>query len=303
MSLRQFKDAFLSLPARHAAGGGGGGGSDSDNKDNNDRGDRSDVITTAAVERRESVEWHWGHDFVFGEGEEDEVRTEGGYMASRYFSMLALAVDGFGVPADLSGLDVLDIGAYNGAASFALAAMGAASVTAVEEVPTYTRTIDLVADSYGLPIKTVAASLYALPDMPDLQSRFDVVFFFGVLYHVSDPLLALRVLHNVLKPGGILVVETEGLWNTVDQGSAYRLEYQGHRNDGNNWFSPSPRALQQMMQDMGFEAVSTSSARIIPYGSLGRMVAAGRRSPVKSGARGAELKGFLKAGFSRTDIC
>lgn len=40
------------------------------------------------------------------------------------------------------------------------------------------------------------------------QDRFDVVLFAGVLYHVTDPVLALRIVFNCLRDGGVCVVET-----------------------------------------------------------------------------------------------
>jgi len=154
----------------------------------------------------------------------------------RYMTMLALGVDGFGMPSDLSGMEVLilllqmlvlvllvlrppppltlpnqvlDIGAYNGASSFMLAAMGA-KVTAVEEVKKvrtmlmlllmlllllallwmlvltsrrllqYGGTIRYVSDAYQLPITVLSESLYNL-DRPELQNRYDIVLYFGVV--------------------------------------------------------------------------------------------------------------------------
>ena len=57
-----------------------------------------------------------------------------------------------------------------------------------------------VSDSYQLPVQAVARSLYEL-EIEALHEAFDIVYFPGVLYHLSDPLLALRILYNRLKIG------------------------------------------------------------------------------------------------------
>jgi len=43
--------------------------------------------------------------------------------------------------------------------------------------------------------------------------RFDIGYFPGVIYHLSDPLVALRILFNSLNPGGTVLVESAGIQN------------------------------------------------------------------------------------------
>jgi len=92
------------------------------------------------------------------------------------------------------------------------------------------------------------------------------------MYHVTDPLLSLRVCYNLLKPGGILLIETEGA-----KGKELTLNYQGKTNKGNNWYSPTTSTMQQMLEDMGFEMSSASEADILTYTAPGAQFGEQRR--------------------------
>jgi SAM-dependent methyltransferase len=106
--------------------------------------------------------------------------------------------------------------------------------------------------------------------------RFDIVHFPGVLYHLSDPLIALRILFNSLKPGGIILVETAGIDDEepVCRFEGSRIHLGGTKEEldrtGWNWFLPSLSALERMMREAGFEEVSAvlrqGSSRIYGYG-------------------------------------
>jgi len=124
------------------------------------------------------------------------------------------------------------------------------------------------------------------------------------MYHVTDPLLSLRVCYNLLKPGGILLIETEGA-----KGKELTLNYQGKTNKGNNWYSPTTSTMQQMLEDMGFEMSSASEADILTYTAPGRKTTTpdGKSNQfgrlMAAGKKGAKYKDFLRAGSARLDIC
>src|SRR5690606_32831994 len=97
-----------------------------------------------------------------------------------------------------------------GGTSLLLAAMGA-QVTAIEEVRKYVEAVRLLKEAFAIDRLDVRAmSLYPLDD-PAFQDAFDLVLFAGVIYHVTDPLLALRLVFNCLKDGGTMLLETLGL--------------------------------------------------------------------------------------------
>jgi hypothetical protein len=100
-----------------------------------------------------------------------------------------------------------------------------------------------------------------------------------VLYQVTDPVLALRIMYNCLKNGARCVIET-----VVIHSPDHILFYEGPRVTRNgraedlnragwNWFAPSPTTLSQMMVDVGFTNIrlspviqSTAGKRILAVG-------------------------------------
>ena len=108
------------------------------------------------------------------------------------------------IPADLSGARALDIGCNAGFYSFELAARGA-SVLAVDLDEHYLRQARWAAeqlDPHGR-VEFRRMTVYALAE---LEERFDVVLFLGVLYHLRHPLLALDIVAE--RVGGRLVLQT-----------------------------------------------------------------------------------------------
>ncbi len=95
------------------------------------------------------------------------------------------------------------------------------------------------------------------------RNRFDIVFCLGVIYHLTDPLVALRRLFHVLKPEGLLCIESMSIAE-----SEPFLEFQGRssvKGRGKwNWLAPSPKALALMLEDSGFEVVGVGDG-LVPF--------------------------------------
>jgi len=96
------------------------------------------------------------------------------------------------LPADLTGLTVLDIGCNAGFYSQHMKRRGAARVLGIDSDPRYLAQARFAAEVEGLDIEFRQMSLY---ELPALGERFDLVLFMGVLYHLRHPLLALDILH------------------------------------------------------------------------------------------------------------
>ena len=112
-------------------------------------------------------------------------------------------------PIDFRGRACIDIGTRDGGIAFEMEKAGAAPVVAtdIEDRP-----------QFRLAHKLLNSNVQYLTDchVYDLQARlghippeqWDVIVFSGVLYHIVDPLGTLAQIRNLLKPGGLLIVES-----------------------------------------------------------------------------------------------
>ncbi len=183
--------------------------------------------------------------------------------------------ESYGIPTDLTGARVLDVGAWDGYWTFTALARGAREVVAVDDfsdhLDTQTNaprqaweTFDLCRDALGYGedrCRRLQMNVYDIT--PEVLGTFDVVFFFGTLYHLRHPLLALDKLAAVCS--GAIYVESA----VLDDYSVYRGLGQGYKNEmvmefypesqfGNNptnWWSPTTFCLAQMVRASGFKEV------------------------------------------------
>ncbi len=203
-----------------------------------------------------SIKFFWGHDHDFG-----SFKLEG-RMAERHLKLLANFCTLFSrTPESFAGKDVFDIGCWTGGTSLLLAALGS-RVHAIEEVRKYADTASFLAKSFGIEerVHVEALSLYGC-NAPAFYDRFDIAYFPGVIYHLSDPLIGLRIIFNSLKSGGDIFIESAGIDHEMPycrfDGSLVHTGGTRERLDrgGWNWFMPSPSALARMMSEAGFEQI------------------------------------------------
>lgn len=186
----------------------------------------------------------WYHTIDLGHG----IVTPGIFNTLKY-------VDRYGIPAGLAGRSVLDIGAYNGFFTIEAKRRGAARVVAMDrwglpDSPERTA-FDLAVKATGVDVECIKGDVYDLT--PDTAGRFDLVFFFGVLYHLKYPLLALERIAGVTD--GTLLLEThlDALALTRPAMAFYPgNELEG---DGTNWCGPNPEAVEAMLKVAGFTDV------------------------------------------------
>lgn len=141
-----------------------------------------------------------------------------------------LHADSYRIPADLTGLRVLDLGSWDGYWSFEALKRGAKHVTAIEDfsdqlgelaIPRKDRwrTFDLCRDAFGYSHSQCSRYDMSVYDVGDLLGQFDVIFCFGVLYHLRHPLWALEKLRKICT--GTIHIETAVLDNTQSAYSDY----------------------------------------------------------------------------------
>jgi SAM-dependent methyltransferase len=191
----------------------------------------------------------WGHDHDFGSFQVS------GRMGTRHVWLLSRFLDQFDVPLDaIRGKRALDVGCWTGGLSLILAQLGA-EVVAIDPIARHLEVLEFLKESFAAHALTCRpVSVYDL-DPTELGGTFDAVFCTGILYHHTDPVVALRRLYHVMRPGAWLCVES---MSTDDPGPM--CEYRGPLPKGGsprewNWFIPAPRALQRMLQDAGFDEI------------------------------------------------
>lgn len=164
-----------------------------------------------------------------------------------------------GVPADLTGASVLDIGTTNGGAAFTLERRGAAKVVATDIVGPMHFGFEAIRSALGSNVEFWQLSVYELSRV--LQETFDYVVFWGVLYHLRHPLLALDNVRAVTAHTAYIetaVCDAESPEHTeTAMARFYRCDELGA--DGSNWFAPNVRALFDWCGSCGLEPVAVSS--------------------------------------------
>ena len=161
------------------------------------------------------------------------------------------------IPDDLSGLSVLDIGAWDGYFSFECERRGAARVVAAdwfawnEASGGSKASFELAREALGSNVEDVELRVEDLT--PERVGRFDLVLFVGVLYHLRDPLLALDAVASVAT--GTLILETH-VDLTLRRRPAAAL-YPGRELNGDptNWWGPNAAAVEGMLAASGFTDV------------------------------------------------
>lgn len=218
----------------------------------------------------------WGHNHNFGHG-----ITRAGAMGPRHIEITTEALRLGMLPSSLEGKQVLDVGCWSGGDLLVLAGLGG-QVTAMEEHPIAAKAARRLIELLGLKAPVIEASLFA--DKQEWAGQFDYAYCSGVIYHVTDPMLLLRILFAYLKPGGDIFIETKGA-----EGEGSLCSYSGTLEKGWNWYAPNETALGRWMVDAGFDAKTVRVFRR----ENGRLLACGRK--IKAQAL-RETAGFSRPG-------
>ncbi len=168
---------------------------------------------------------------------------------------------GIGMPEDLSGRTVLDVGAWDGFFSFEAERRGAREVVALDSYAWdgsgwgTKACFELARTVLGSSVRDVQIGLTDLS--PATVGVFDVVLFLNVLYHLRHPLLALERISAVT--GDLLILETHV--DLIDDERPAMVFYPGSEfaDDPTNWWGPNPALVEAMLRDVGFATVKRYS--------------------------------------------
>jgi tRNA (mo5U34)-methyltransferase len=236
----------------------------------------TDGLTRQEVQRgADTIDWY--HTIDLGDG----VVTRG--------SSQAPVIPDEHLP-DLRGKSVLDIGAWDGYYSFRAERSGAERIVALDhyvwcldwgarqgywnecrergELPDPDRDLrdfwlpqempgrrgfDFARAVLGSKVEPLVADFMST-DLAALGT-FDVVFYFGVLYHMLEPLTALKRVRQVT--GEVAVIETLAISVAGYEQESLLSFFPGDEAaaDHTNWYAPSEQALIGMCRAAGFRSV------------------------------------------------
>jgi tRNA (mo5U34)-methyltransferase len=174
-------------------------------------------------------------------------------------------VDRYGIPKDLTGQRVLDVGTFEGFWAFELERRGA-QVTAIDVdriqdldwPPRLRPTTDgrrgdgfqLARDALGSRVERIGLSVYDSTS-ERLGGTFDLIFCGSVLIHLRDPMLALERMAALCRGRLILADEYSRRLSWLPFAAAdFRAE-----TPWSTWWRPSIRAWLSMVRVAGFEDV------------------------------------------------
>jgi len=185
-----------------------------------------------------------------------------------------LSVAAYGIPDDLRGKRVLDVGAWDGFWTFEALKRGASQVVAIDDFSDYLgslkdgsrtawQTFDTCRDILGYSEAQCSRFDMSVYDVTkELLGEFDIVFCFGTLYHLRHPLLALDRLAALCREE--IYVESAilddfspyrgGLGHGYAGGQMVMEFYPGKQYGMNdtNWWVPTLACLGYMVRASGF---------------------------------------------------
>jgi tRNA (mo5U34)-methyltransferase len=163
-----------------------------------------------------------------------------------------------GIPDNLRGWSVLDVGAWDGYFSFEAERRGARRVLATDHFcwggGGWGTNAGFQLARRVLGSKVRDKRIDVLDHSPDSVGVFDLVLFLSVLYHMRHPLLALEKMASVTRK--MMIMETHV--DMLDCPRPAMAYYPGCElcNDGSNWCGPNPAMIEAMLKTVGFRKVS-----------------------------------------------
>ena len=208
-----------------------------------------EAVRSEADRLGDRSQYGWGHTIDFGAFRKEGILGEG-YLG------IAGALDALSWwPETLSGLRVADVGCFTGGLSLLMASRGAAEVHAVDEIPEHLEQAAFLAATFGTTaVKPLRESVYRL-ERRIAPVSLDLIVLSGVLYHLSDMLVGLHALRRLLKPEGVLLIESY----VVDDDRASYANF--GRFCGGMWWQPTTLCIRDLCAFMGYRGAETRMYR------------------------------------------
>jgi len=155
---------------------------------------------------------------------------------------------------DFNRMRVLDIGAMEGYLTV-VATKAGATVTAYDRPMDWEYRVDLVKEARRLDfayVNGVPFNRYVWNHHKTMRPLFECIIFSGVLYHTIEPLLFLWFVRSPLRPGGIMVLETQSVF---DDEPYLVANAHGRYTPGNYYYFPSTGWLDYYIRALGFRPI------------------------------------------------
>ena len=182
-----------------------------------------------------------------------------------------------GIPKDLTGKTVLDIGAWDGYYSFGCERLNADRVVASDKFVWVSNQIgghwwneddgfNFAHKHLKSDVEKLLASVEELD--PAIHGKFDIVLMLGVIYHAKDPIGYLQKAFDM--SNDIVVIETHvDLMDIPYPASRYYISNELN-NDSTNFWGPNALAVIGMMKDIGYKDITQKTLK------TGRMIFTGK---------------------------
>lgn len=156
------------------------------------------------------------------------------------------------VTGPLQGKKILDIGCNNGYYLYLMAKQRPKFVLGIDPVPTYYQQFQFLKNFHHP--KNIDYGLFGFEELKHFTKVFDVIFCMGIIYHHPDPIGVLKLIFNALRPGGLLIMESQGV-NV--EGSFFCFPKSRYAGMTAHWFLPSEKAHENIIRRSGFQYIET----------------------------------------------
>jgi tRNA (mo5U34)-methyltransferase len=180
------------------------------------------------------------------------------------------------LPTSFKGLDVLDVGTFDGFYAFLAEARGARRVVAIDNE----QYREWVGSRFGVDLEGgegfsaisglldsgVEYRCLDAFDLDDLDETFDLVLCFGILHRVENPLGLLRVLRRRVAGGGRVLLETLGSTDrSLTNSAAVQIPEAGgvYARDDFVYWGFTAKGLDAMARHATFEGFDLIDAPVI----------------------------------------
>ncbi len=151
---------------------------------------------------------------------------------------------------DVRGLTIADVGCNNGYYMFRLLEHEPGRVIGFDPAENFERQFCFL--HAILPDERLEFRREGWQSLADRPGEFDLILAMGILYHHTDPMAMLRVMHGALKKGGRLLIESMAIAGEDSMSLVPAGKYAGARGI---WFVPTIACMENWLRRAGYRDI------------------------------------------------